>query len=63
MKEHDDNSNDNNNDNNNNNNDDDDGDDDIKLYGKRILIDNIPQYIVNYSRGNDLELYIVTSKQ
>jgi len=42
----------------NNNNDNDDDDDDIKLYGKRISLD-FPQYIVNYTRDSDLELYIV----
>ena len=46
----------NNNDTDDNNNDDDN--DDIKLYGKRISLD-FPQYIVNYTRDSDLELYIV----
>jgi hypothetical protein len=36
----------------------DDDKNDIKLYGKRIDI-NFPQYILNYDRGHDLELYIL----
>jgi len=34
----------------------------IKLYAKRVDIDSFPQYILNYNRGNDLELYIVYKK-
>jgi hypothetical protein len=50
--------NNNNDDDNDNNNNNDDDDDDVKLYGKRISLD-FPQYIVNYTRDSDLELYVV----
>jgi hypothetical protein len=47
--------------NDNTNNDNTNDDNHIKLYAKRVDID-FPQYILNYSRGNDLEIYIVYKK-